>query len=643
MGFSKCVSRSLGELRKLSMTVAVAILICGLSATGVLAGNIGSSTDSLNVTGATAGVLPQASGTTESSLLSGLHISGYLSQTFGMWQDPPSLAQYTPSRNNLSTSRTLLQVDENFELNDSNNFFAREWFVYEPPYSFNSANNSAWSAASPNKSSFGHFMNGYYNNYQVRDAWWENKFGPLTTYIGNQIVVWGQSLAFRVGDVVNPVDTCWAFGFANLEQSRTPQWMLHPILNLPEAGPFNSNFAEAIIQPGWQPNYWPEQTNDPYGKYIGEGAKAGRVQPCFPAASHGPSARFDVGYDSQPRFGLTAALFSNSGGVLTPLAPSAGSNPFGTEAWRCAQFGPNAFPNFSLKVNEAFNPLPPSLRNKFACNLGLSHNNNPYSPIGDHTLLDIGVWNIPGYQPQNWNDGVRFHTLLGPTELTAFYYNDAVNNGVPWGARWTAQTNLWNYTFYDVQEMGMTMDRPLPIPSSLAEYFPAVFRGEVLYQNHENFANMNPSDWSGDSYSDVVKWMAAIDVDQAYAPWLTSTGNLTANFEVYDDMIMDLQKTFTTGNALDANPPKNDVYALGSIGTSWLWSDIAPTFTGIFEAKGRNIVMFPTVALNPPWTKKYFMTITAIEVMGGDKLVGFGVFKGQSQINAAFQYNFDLM
>ena len=54
-------------------------------------------------------------------------------------------------------------------------------------------------------------------------------------------------------------DTCWAFGFANLEQSRVPQWMIHPILNLPEAGPFNSNFAEAIIQPGWQPNYWPEQ------------------------------------------------------------------------------------------------------------------------------------------------------------------------------------------------------------------------------------------------------------------------------------------------------------------------------------------------------------------------------------------------
>jgi hypothetical protein len=130
----------------------------------------------MNVTGATAGILPEASGAQESSLLNGLHLSGYLSQTFGMWQDPPALRDFTPSRNNLSTSRTLLQTDINYELGDSNNFFVRSWFVYEPPYSFNSANNGActpeptceatsfpdgsWSANSPNHSSYGHFMNG---------------------------------------------------------------------------------------------------------------------------------------------------------------------------------------------------------------------------------------------------------------------------------------------------------------------------------------------------------------------------------------------------------------------------------------------------------------------------------------------------
>ncbi|HUN57008.1 MAG TPA: hypothetical protein VMU41_02755, partial [Candidatus Binataceae bacterium] len=173
MGFSTYLPRLLGGFRKLSVTVAAAAVLYGLSATGVRAGEVSGANDSLSVTGATVGVLPQASAPSgESSWLNGLHDSGYISQTFGMWQDPPALRDFTPSRNNLSTSRTLLQNDINYELNDSNNFFVRSWFAYEPPYSFNSANNTAWSAASPNKSSYGHFMNGYYNMYQVRDAWW---------------------------------------------------------------------------------------------------------------------------------------------------------------------------------------------------------------------------------------------------------------------------------------------------------------------------------------------------------------------------------------------------------------------------------------------------------------------------------------
>jgi len=44
--------------------------------------------------------------------------------------------------------------------------------------------------------------------------------GPTDYLRWHQIVGVGQSLAFRVGDIVNPADTCWAFGFANLEQSR---------------------------------------------------------------------------------------------------------------------------------------------------------------------------------------------------------------------------------------------------------------------------------------------------------------------------------------------------------------------------------------------------------------------------------------
>ena len=61
MGFEKSVSGVLGGLRKLSVTMVAAILIGGMTAAAALGGEVSSASDSLSVTGATAGVLPQAS------------------------------------------------------------------------------------------------------------------------------------------------------------------------------------------------------------------------------------------------------------------------------------------------------------------------------------------------------------------------------------------------------------------------------------------------------------------------------------------------------------------------------------------------------------------------------------------------------
>jgi hypothetical protein len=621
MGLRACVREVPGSTGKLSGFVAVTLVALALGATQVLAGDLSAQpADNLNVSTPATSLLPQSQAA-ESGWLSGLHVSGYASQTFGMWQNPTALRDFTPSRNNLATSRTLLQVDENYRLNEDNTFFMREWFVYEPPYSFNSANNKAYSAATPFHSSFGHFMNGYYNNYQVRDAWWENKTGPLTTFVGNQIVVWGQSLAFRVGDVINPTDTCWAFGFANLEQSRNAQWMIHPILNLPELGPLTSNFIELTVIPGFSPAYWPEQTKDPYDKYNSM-LTAGRVQPCFPAADHGPSARFDVHYDNRPFFG------GNTGASLI-------AQPASREAMMCAQL--------TGLVSPGFNYMPPGLIK--TCALGLNKHQGNWGPIGDGQFADAGYWRVPGMQPENWNEGVRFHTLVGATELTALYYNDNVNQGTPWSLRWTPYTNLWNYSFYEVQEGGVTADRPLPVPASLSEYFPAVGRAEMLYTNHENFESNKPYDLEGQHYSDEVEWMTAIDLDQAYAPWLTSTGNLSANFELFDKIVMDNCKQCFFGNDLgNDHQLHTNINMLFNIGTSWWWNDFAPTWTMIFDPKGRSFALFPALALNPPWTKKYFMTLQAIEVLGGDRESnGVGLFKGQSMLTAQFQYNFNVM
>ena len=245
--------------------------------------------NTLNVTGATAAaVLPQTSATgasAEHDWLSGLHVSGFLSQHFGMWQNPGALRDYTPSRNSLATSRTLLQVDENYSSTRTtisspvNGSFTSRRIVQQPEQ-------SSVECRKPEPFELRPLHERLLQQLPVRDAWWENKTGPLTTYTGNQIVVWGQSLAFRVGDVVNPADTCWAFGFANLEQSRIPQWMVHPILNLPQAGPFQSNFLEGIWQPGCGAvELLARSADDPMTASISAmGERAATRLPCLPSA-----------------------------------------------------------------------------------------------------------------------------------------------------------------------------------------------------------------------------------------------------------------------------------------------------------------------------------------------------------------------
>ena len=115
----------------------------------------------------------------------------------------------------------------------------------------------------------------FYNQYGIREMWFKHRWGPLQFFVGKQIVTWGESLAFRVGDQINTQDLSWAFGFSNLEQSRIPLWMIHPILNLPSAGPFSSNFAELVYIPGFDFMY--TQVDSPGDSFEGLNDIAGRV------------------------------------------------------------------------------------------------------------------------------------------------------------------------------------------------------------------------------------------------------------------------------------------------------------------------------------------------------------------------------
>ncbi len=673
------LSATLGGTGKLLRIVAAIFLFAGISATQASAGDLSAQPrDSLGVVGSSSGALPQAGGAvaSESGWLQRFHVTGYLSQQFGMWQNPTTLRSLTPARNNLAVARTTLQVDENFQLDEHNSFFMREWFTYDPPYSWNSANNRIYSripkfnpkgkgvgaGLSVGPHSYGHFANDALNQYDVRDAWWQNKWGPLTTFIGNQIVVWGQSLSFRVGDIVNPSDTAWAFGFANLEQSRKPQWMVHPILNLPDFGLLSSNFLELVWSPGWDPQWWEcDYADQRYDFYM---TKCGRMATGQTSLSSAPFMRFEpVQAQHIYKYGVFAdPLIGNKINGPFDRGFSNGAYPTGVgnnglvagtgffELSHCApvgKFGSTTRDERLLfgdkpGVVNVFNQVPLFLRRP--CNNHLSKGFNTAGALADGALTDVGRWRIRGYSPQFWNEGLRYHTLFGETELTSFVYYDNTNQGIQNNLKWVPYTNLFEYDTAAEVLGGLTANRPVPLPETIAEHFPIVAKAEAVYINHKSFDDLRPYVLTTRRFSDVVNWMAALDVTNAYAPWLSSTGDLSANFEVFDSITLDTAKDMDANNRNQVHIMKNPIQMLFNVGTSWYYGDIAAAWTMIYGVKGNTFLMFPSVTLNPPWTKKYFIRLFTIQVLGGDRQAAQvqGTFKGQSFVSALLQYNFQL-
>ncbi len=160
-----------------------------------------------------------------------------------MWVQSNNI-RYNRSKNSLAIERNWLQVDINYILNGNNRFFVRGWGVYEPSYPYEYRAGLTDMGITTTRTSSG-----------TRTG--KTRLDHSRCSLGRQIVTWGESLAFRVGDVINPQDFTWNFGFANLEQSRMPLWMVHPIYKFPDFGPLTANFVEGVWTPAWQPMYNP--------------------------------------------------------------------------------------------------------------------------------------------------------------------------------------------------------------------------------------------------------------------------------------------------------------------------------------------------------------------------------------------------
>jgi len=518
--------------------------------------------------------------------LQGLSISGFVSNTTGMWVQSNNI-RYNRSKNSLAIERSWVQMDFNYILNGDNRFFVRAWGVYEPPYPFE------YKAGLTD-------MSDYYDAYVVRDAYWKNTTGPLTLFVGRQIVTWGESLAFRVGDVINPQDLTWNFGFANLEQSRLPLWMVHPIYKLPDFGPLTANFVEGVWTPAWQPMYnpsvdTPNQSSNPHSNwYDGQHDVAGSVSLLAPFTLVS-SARFET----QP----TPFLLG------TPGVPARMT----------------AFPQLCGRI------------------------------VGQHCMAPGNFaspffgYRLPGDQLGNSTEGFRLHTLVENAEITGIYwhghqFNEGGTPGAPFYVTGNAGGPQYlQARFPDFNDIGATLNRPIYLPGAILSNVPFVLRTEGMFQDRTPINTTDMAVRNGVVDKSTVNTLVALDMDGLYVPWLTSTGTLTTNLEWNQFTIIGYGKNLVYDTYAERFR-HNEEQILFSANTSFWWGAILPTYTMIWNPSGNTTLLFPTLVMTPPWTNKYFGTLGYIGILGNDRLNSFagGGFKGKSMLYMAFQYNFIL-
>jgi hypothetical protein len=80
----------------------------------------------------------------------------------------------------------------------------------------------------------------------MREAYFDIKYGDTQLRAGRQQIVWGKTDAFRLQDVVNPIDFGYHNVFPSLEDRRIPVLALDLIHSFGEVGPFEDFSFEAV-------------------------------------------------------------------------------------------------------------------------------------------------------------------------------------------------------------------------------------------------------------------------------------------------------------------------------------------------------------------------------------------------------------
>ena len=144
----------------------------------------------------------------------------------------------------LATNRTWARLYLDSKISDKLSIWVAAQAVFEPEYDVEE------SAAA--KSQTGEWLEDYheYDQFEdvIRELYFDYRFNKSHSLrVGRQIVIWGESLTTRVGDVIHPDNGEFTFAFANLEDTRIPQWIIKGTHDFAGLG----SSVEWLVNPNW--------------------------------------------------------------------------------------------------------------------------------------------------------------------------------------------------------------------------------------------------------------------------------------------------------------------------------------------------------------------------------------------------------
>jgi hypothetical protein len=519
-----------------------------------------------------------------------LHLYGFVESRAGAWteKDPtrpiliPGITRQ-PDHHGLAVWRSTLQLEADLRMTEWAELHSVVRLAYEPRYEVDQYANDG--------SEFGEWKlpRGEYNEPHspsqiFREAWLRADVAPSQTLrIGRQIVNWGESLAFRVADVINPNDGRYSLFFLDPEETRIPQWMIrgdHDFPTLPL-----SPAIEWVVIPPLDPAHL-------------------RVNALAPTGS-----RFAVPPEERP------SSFPAFAGLPALWTVDRAAAKGGAVDFRFLDQGRVDFPSGwrgGLRLRFTVGPA------------------------------ELAVFDWYGYPllPVVQDDGLLpfviadYDTVLGRPDLAQVY----TALGIPPAAQTAIPLNGFRFRYPRQNVLGATGNVYIAPARGVAR-FEFTWRKETIQIDGFDPETGAITDANGLVKSHVIDWQVAFDLGGLYWRSLNPTGDFTFNLEYTQRVILDHDGQMRFGVYETRLGKLSDTLSL-RMSTVYQAATLSPSLLLIYQPHQQAGAIVASLGLAAPWDERLSAELRYVAVLGDSWYDGLGVFRRKDFVMLSVRYGF---